>query len=414
MVKLSEDGGRRADIARRKAGFNNKYQIGEITEGVLKHFWGEKKDISVSKFKEICQEIGIQDWTSVVDWEDYIAQWRNARLKYKLPDHHAQGVGTLAVKTIKDNIKDNIILASGSYDSTINIWQINKDQTTHLKTLNGHKSDVAALIYSKDKDKLISASYDRTIKFWDTTSWECLDTLENAHQGRIECIALTSEGQYLLVSSCDSASIWVWDVREKRAIRTLEEHSHGDLECINRHNSPMKSNAVLGLLAHENTIISGGMDGKVMLWELSKNQEEVLEEPTIINKELFLKPITSLTLSPNGKILVVGENSYQITVWDIPTRTMIYDSTQKHNYPNTLSLAYHPTGTIISSASFDLHPHDDTKAIPNIRLWNPHNGDIITTLRGHLHPVRSLIFTPDGKSLISGDEGGHIFLWGIE
>ena len=56
MVKLSEDGKIQVDIARRKAGFNNKYEIGEISPGTLKRFWRRVTDISPSKFKEICQE----------------------------------------------------------------------------------------------------------------------------------------------------------------------------------------------------------------------------------------------------------------------------------------------------------------------------------------------------------------------
>jgi WD40 repeat protein len=57
---------------------------------------------------------------------------------------------------------DNI-LASGSYDGTIKLW--NKNTGGLLRTLSGHGNWVLSVAFDSN-DILASGSYDRTIKLW--------------------------------------------------------------------------------------------------------------------------------------------------------------------------------------------------------------------------------------------------------
>jgi len=57
----------------------------------------------------------------------------------------------------------NDILASGSYDSTIKLW--NKNTGDLLRTLNGHGSGVSSIAFDSD-DILASGSGDSYIKLW--------------------------------------------------------------------------------------------------------------------------------------------------------------------------------------------------------------------------------------------------------
>jgi WD40 repeat protein len=408
MVKLSDEGKILADKARKQAGFTNKQKLYKDKEdglpnglslGTVKRFW-RQESISIDSFIIICKAIKIDDWCSLIDWRNDTKNWKTAELKDELNPYHHQGVGALAVMTNNNEI----ILASGSYDSTINIWKIKGDRVTHLKTLAEHKKDVSSLIFIENQ--LISGSYDRTIKTWNTASWECIDTIENGHNSEIECLALTTDDQYLFVSSCNSLEIylWVWDLNPKKLLYKLQEHKTGRLY------PSTIANAVLGLVVNHNTVISSGMDGRLISWQISNEGDKVIVIPTLINDEnsLELRAITSSAISPDREYLAVGENSKQITIWDIAKKSLVYNTQGKHDFPNILALAYHPTGKILASASFDADN-------PIIRLWNPHNGDIVTTLTTYSHssPIRSLIFSPDGKMLIAGDEEGHIFLWGV-
>jgi WD40 repeat protein len=62
---------------------------------------------------------------------------------------------------------DGEILAAGSDDGAIYIWQANNG--TLLKKLEGHTNTTTSLAFTPDGKLLISSSYDGTIRLWGIT-----------------------------------------------------------------------------------------------------------------------------------------------------------------------------------------------------------------------------------------------------
>ena len=56
------------------------------------------------------------------------------------------------------------MLASGSRDNTIKIWDI--ETGTKIKELNGHGNWVNTVAFSHDGQTLASGSWDNSIKIW--------------------------------------------------------------------------------------------------------------------------------------------------------------------------------------------------------------------------------------------------------
>ena len=67
---------------------------------------------------------------------------------------------------------DEHILATGSYDATIKIWDIETGE--EIRTLRGHTSGIRCLQF--DETKLISGSMDTSLKGWNWRTGECLST----------------------------------------------------------------------------------------------------------------------------------------------------------------------------------------------------------------------------------------------
>ena len=59
---------------------------------------------------------------------------------------------------------DGRLLASGSYDKTVKIWEVASARLLH--TLSGHDSYVYSVAFSPDGRLLASGSDDGTVKIW--------------------------------------------------------------------------------------------------------------------------------------------------------------------------------------------------------------------------------------------------------
>ena len=92
MVKLSDEGKILADKARKQAGFTNKQKLYKdkgdglpngLSLGTVKRFW-RQESISIDSFIIICKAIKIDDWCSLIDWENDTKKWKKAELKDEL------------------------------------------------------------------------------------------------------------------------------------------------------------------------------------------------------------------------------------------------------------------------------------------------------------------------------------------
>ena len=101
-------------------------------------------------------------------------------------------------------------LASGSWDSTIKIWQ---PKYAELKrTLTGHTSGVLTLNILPNGN-LISASADKTIKIWNLDKGDLRNSL-NAHNDSIWVVILLDKGD---IASCSAdATIKIWSALDNQ------------------------------------------------------------------------------------------------------------------------------------------------------------------------------------------------------
>ncbi|KAF2764335.1 WD40 repeat-like protein [Teratosphaeria nubilosa] len=169
--------------------------------------------------------------------------WKYGRCSTKVFKGHTNGVMCLQF--------DDSVLITGSYDSTVKVWDINTGR--ELRTLTGHTSGIRCLQF--DDNKLMTGSLDHTLKLWNWKTGECLRTF-NAHTGGIISLHFTADGRYVASGSMDN-TIRVWDSLTKQ---TWQMRGHTD--WVNSVRVDEQSR----------TLFSASDDLTVRLWDLDTRE----------------------------------------------------------------------------------------------------------------------------------------------
>ena len=112
--------------------------------------------------------------------------------------------------------------------------------------------------------------------------------------------------------------------------------------------------------------------------------------------------------------LLTGQRG--IILWDADTRQHLRTATHILEIIDPVGdniVALSPDGKTVASAA-GWHPGD--RGPYTIRLWEVDTGHLIRTFELTPHPIRSLEFSPDGKTLVSivGYENRNIILWDVD
>jgi WD40 repeat protein len=100
---------------------------------------------------------------------------------------------------------DGKLLASGSSDLTIKLWEVSTGK--ELRTLRGHTDTVYSVAFHPDGKVLASASKDKTIKLWEVSTGQELQTLTGPEDA-ITSVTFSPDGQLLVSGSWDKTIRW--------------------------------------------------------------------------------------------------------------------------------------------------------------------------------------------------------------
>jgi F-box and WD-40 domain protein MET30 len=289
--------------------------------------------------------------------------WKYGRCSVKVFKGHTNGVMCL-------QFEDNI-LATGSYDTTIKIWDMETGE--ELRTLSGHTSGIRCLQF--DDTKLISGSRDCTLKVWNWRTGECISTY-TGHLGGI--IGLHFENSILASGSIDH-TVKIWNFEDKS---TFLLRGHSDwvnavrVDCASR------------------TVFSASDDCTVKLWDLdSKNCIRTLEghvgpvqQVVPLPQEFEFEEEHDEHFEDDSNASAAGDESPLSQVCRTPTPSFFEGDRPA------------PPRYILTSAL------DNT-----IRLWETQSGRCLRTFFGHLEGVWAL--AADTLRIVSGAEDRMVKIW---
>lgn len=149
-------------------------------------------------------------------------------------------------------------------------------------------------------------------------------------------------------------------------------------------------------------LASAGDDNTIKLW--NRNNPNELWALWAIFSDHTAK-VHSIAFSSDGTTLASGSGDGTIILWDVRSKmkinTLEHSLNNQGQYSAVSAVAFSPNGQRLASAG------------NNVKFWNISNLKDITegSIFQHNEYVWTIDFSPDGKWLAAGDNGGNVTVW---
>jgi len=266
-------------------------------------------------------------------------------------------------------------VASGTEACTVCIWTVTTGHRS-LQKLSNHSGSVRSVVFSRDSSRLASASKDKTIRLWNPETAVQLAIL-NGHTVALTRVAFSPDGE-ILASSSENESIRLWYSTTGQAAReSLEGAGYRSVDF-----SP------------DGEMIAGATRYSVELTRHTTGEK--------ITSLWYGSTINSIQFSPDARSLVVTRD-WDVRLWTLhpDPRDASWVDLGRHG-GNVNCATFSPDGLYIASASDD----------GTIRIWSAGSGQsAVQRMPAHEKRVWSVVVSQDGASIISGSSDNSVRVW---
>ena len=282
---------------------------------------------------------------------------------------------------------DGRMLASGDTDTAVHVWDTTSGAL--LTTFQGHLSGIVALRFSPDSRILASGSVDGTVRFWSTETQEALPLHITGHTESVKAVSFLADGSRLAsVAFNGIITLWNLTTLERTDIEIPERRDMLSGASFSPDGTKLASVSATGRIyfdpgtGESHSTMTHMGENKVVLTDVKTGDPLA----TFTSRQGHAPRDTKLAFSPDGKRIALG-GSGSIRVWN----TTITDKDVFLDIPLTENVPVHENGN---------------RELP---LGLPFHG-----LHHLATEVSALVFTPDGKKLISGAMNGQVQMWDAE
>jgi phage FluMu protein Com len=281
---------------------------------------------------------------------------------------------------------DGRLLVTGGDDHAVRVWDAATGRC--VATLSGHTGDVNAVAFSPDGSRIASAGDDRILRLWNVETFQPVGTFEG-HTDRVRALAFGPPG--MLASAGDDRTVRLWDVVEGKPLGALEG----------------RDGEVRGLVfSPDGSALAACGIGFLRTWKVVGRESDVVR-----HRRLWA---LGITWSPDGATLALSGIA-SAGLWRAKDRRYLASlragerrridwrrSSSRPGYgrPMAASVAFEPKGRLIAIASG-----------ADIALFEASRRRRLATISGG-SAVRSIVFAPDGRTMVSAHGDGRLRVWG--
>jgi WD40 repeat protein len=280
---------------------------------------------------------------------------------------------------------DGKLLASGSADGAVRIWNLDGGRTQEIAKEIG---TVGAVAWSPDVRNLAIGSYGPvdTLRFWNIGTQTISLTVTPRGRLGIASLSWSPDGRVLALGGDDLI---------------LVEPTTGEVLTVPLRYGAANSarwspdgNAIAYGSSLEKAV---GKPYVVTIWDPSKGDGSD-DDHNVVTMQGHSSFVNSVAWSPDGSRIVSGSYDETVRIWDVANAHEV--ATLTGHTQSVESVDWSPDGKVVASGGYD----------KKVLLWDVTTGDVIATLN-HPSYVRSVVWSPDGAVLATACDDGKIRLW---
>jgi WD40 repeat protein/tRNA A-37 threonylcarbamoyl transferase component Bud32 len=283
-------------------------------------------------------------------------------------------------------------------DGTIRVFDVSSAR--ELVSIKAHERKILALAVMPDGDHVLSGSDDGTIGVSSLTARSRVNSIP-CEIGAVLGISLSGDGRLVLAGGERGAELH--NVASGDLVRRLEG-VQGWTRAVAI--TPDGTRALAG-----GPDVPGGMNWMLWIWSLSDGTH--MKHPPLV---AYKTPITSVAVSPDGKLAVTTAEDGFVKLWDLVKLVQLWDLEEPRpdlsgprwdagHFDMAEAAVFTGDGTRIFSVA--LH------GCPGLLFVDSAEAPVLRAFEGHGSWIGSIAVSPDGKRVLTGGADRDVRLWDV-
>ena len=256
---------------------------------------------------------------------------------------------------------DDKNIVSGSWDSTIKIWDL---KTGTLENTLEVSEVISAIEISHDGQSIISGGSSYKVRVWDFETGVLLNSLEG-HTDQVHSIAI-NPADTILVSGGNDQKIIVWDLRTGKILHEIEDGQAFHSITVTKDGK---------------YIVAGGREHQIKIWNLITG--------SLIRNIETNASIYAIDVSPDGERIISGGLSRKVNVWNFHTGENVFSLFGHTSIIREIAVS--PHGRLIFSSGID----------GKLNIWDLNSGDLLKSIDNNM-PIFALDVSDNGRNIALG------------
>jgi WD40 repeat protein len=309
-----------------------------------------------------------------------------------LPENQRHGIVGLSLS------RDGKTLVSAGADGNIKFWDMATGQVQ--RTLTGHTNAIYKAVFSPNEKLLASSSRDTTVRIWDVATGREFHKL-TGYRCSVKEVVFSPNGK-MVASVGNDGMLKLWEVESGKELASLVHSNSTDVDT---------SNYSVVFSRDGTKIYAGNGDKTISEWEVATGKEAR-------NWKAHDDIVVTLTFSPDYRLLASGGyGDLSVKLWDTATWREIRTLTEKKTegfLEQLKPVAFSPNGKLIVASTVGFDSKLKQYAYVRTIIWNVETGEKLFSLGGHKFDVDAIVFTPDGRFIVTGGTDRTIKFWDVK